>query len=336
MLLKLIKTGFVLAIIVLFLSLVWLAVGLSPPRNVSPEKVFFEVEKGMGISATAQALKERGLIRARLPLMISYRLFFYPQKIKAGEYAFSSALRPKEILEMMVKGRVYLHPVTVPEGLTGQEIAPLIAPLLSDGERGFESAFQDTASIRSIDPLAKNLEGYLFPETYSFARGISAKDATEAMISQFRSVFDETRKSRAKALGMDVREIVILASLVEKESATAEEKRLISAVFHNRLRSGMKLDCDPTIIYALKQEGKYTGNIRKKDMSLDSPYNTYLHAGLPPGPICNPGLEAIDAALSPVLEKYLYFVAKDDGSHHFSRTFAEHQNAVRRYQLRRR
>ena len=236
MLLKLIKTGFVLAIIFLFLGFVWLAIGLSPPRNFPSEKVFFEVEKGMGIGATAQALKERGLIRARLPFVISYRLFFYPQKIKAGEYAFSSPLRPKEILDTMVKGRVYLHAVTIPEGLTGQEIAPLLAPLLSNGESGFEAAFQDTAAIRLLDPLAKNQEGYLFPETYSFARGISGKDATEAMISQFRSVFDETRQSRAKVLGMAVREIIVLASLVEKESAVAEEKRLVSAVFHNRLR----------------------------------------------------------------------------------------------------
>jgi len=336
MLLKLIKTGLVLAIIFLFLGFVWLAIGLAPPRSLPSEKVIFEVEKGMGIGATAQALKEKGLIRARLPFVISYRLFFYPQKIKAGEYAFSSPLRPKEILNTMVKGRVYLHAVTIPEGLTGQEIAPLLAPLLSDGKSGFEAAFQDTAAIASLDPLAKNLEGYLFPETYSLARGISGRDATDAMISQFRSVFDETRQSRAKALGMTAREIVILASLVEKESAVAEEKRLISAVFHNRLRLGMKLDCDPTIIYALKQEGKYQDRLRKKDMSLDSPYNTYLHTGLPPGPICNPGLEAIDAALSPAPENFLYFVAKDDGSHYFSRTFAEHQNAVRRYQLGRR
>ncbi len=336
MLLKLIKAGFVLAVSSLFLGLVWLAIGLSPPRNFPSEKVFFEVEKGMGIGATAQALKEKGLIRARLPFVISYRLFFYPQKIKAGEYAFSSPLRPKEILDMMVKGKVYLHAVTIPEGLTGQEISPLVAPLLSDGQGGFEAAFKDTASIRSLAPLAKNLEGYLFPETYSFARGISGKDAVEAMISQFRSVFDQARLSRTKALGMALPEIVVLASLIEKESAVAEEKRLVSAVLHNRLRLGMKLDCDPTIIYALKQEGKYQGRLRKKDMSLDSPYNTYLHAGLPPGPICNPGLEAIDAALSPAAENYLYFVAKDDGSHYFSRTFAEHQNAVRRYQLGRR
>ena len=335
MLLKVIKTGFALAVIVLFLVLVWLAVGLYPPRNLPSEKAFFNVEKGMGIGAVARALKERGLIRARLPFVISYRLFFYPQKIKAGEYSFSSPLRPKEILDMMVKGKVFLHVVTIPEGLTGQEIEPLVSPLLSDGEEGFQAAFQDCAVISSVDREAKNLEGYLFPETYSFPKGISSKEVTETMVAEFMAVFDETRRSRARALEMTVGKIVILASLIEKEAAVPEEKRLVSAVFHNRLRLGMKLDCDPTIIYVLKKEGKYEGNLRKKDMSLDSPYNTYLYAGLPPGPICNPGREALEAALYPAPEDYLYFVAKNDGSHHFSRTFTEHQNAVRFYQKNR-
>jgi UPF0755 protein len=134
---------------------------------------------------------------------------------------------------------------------------------------------------------------------------------------------------------MSVRQIVILASLIEKESSVAEENRLVSSVFHNRLRIGMRLDCDPTIIYALKEKGLFDGNLTKKDMSLDSPYNTYRYPGLPPGPICNPGREAIEAALYPAEEPYLYFVSKNDGSHQFSRTFAEHQNAVRRYQKKR-
>lgn len=336
MLLKVIKTGFALAVIVLFLIPVWLAIELNPPRHLLKEKVFFDVEKGMGISSVARELKQKGLIRARLPFVVSYRLFFYPQKIKAGEYTFSSPLRPKDILDTMVKGKVYLHAVTIPEGLTAREIAPLVTPLLSDGEDGFQAAFEDTEAIASFDPAAKNLEGYLFPETYSFPKGISSKEATEAVIAQFRSAFDESREARARALRMTVRKIVTLASLIEKETSVPDEKRLVSAVFHNRLRLGMKLDCDPTIIYVLKQEGRYEGRLRKKDMSLDSPYNTYLHGGLPPGPICNPGREALEAALYPAPEDYLYFVSKNDGSHHFSRTFAEHQNAVRFYQKNRR
>jgi UPF0755 protein len=332
MLLKFIKTGLALAAIALLLSLAWLAAGFYSPRKLPAEKVFFEVERGTNINAVARELKDRGLIRARLPFVIGYRLFFHPQKIKAGEYAFSSPLRPKDILSLMVKGKVFLHAVTIPEGLTGREVMPLLLPLLSDGEEGFRVAFQETGALSLLDPEAETLEGYLYPETYLWARGIPAAEATGAMVSQFLSVFSESWRTRASTLGMSVRDVVILASLIEKETSIPEERNLVSAVFHNRLRLGMKLDCDPTIIYVLKQEGTYQGRLRKKDMSLDSLYNTYLHSGLPPGPICSPGREALEAALYPAADSYLYFVARNDGSHHFSRTFSEHQNAVRRYQ----
>jgi UPF0755 protein len=155
------------------------------------------------------------------------------------------------------------------------------------------------------------------------------------MVGQFRASFGEAWPARAEAIGLSIRQVVTLASLIEKETAVAEEKKLVSAVFHNRLRIGMKLDCDPTIIYALKQKGLFNGNLTKKDMSLDSPYNTYRHPGLPPGPICNPGRAALEAALYPAEEAYLYFVSRNDGTHHFSRTFAEHQNAVRLLQKKR-
>jgi UPF0755 protein len=152
------------------------------------------------------------------------------------------------------------------------------------------------------------------------------------MVGQFQRVFDGLWAARPPRLRLSVREAVILASLVEKETSIAEEKKLVSAVFHNRLRLGMKLDCDPTIIYALKRKGNYNGRLGKKDMTLDSPYNTYRYAGLPPGPICNPGREALQAALFPADEEFLYFVSRNDGTHHFSRTFREHLAAVRIYQ----
>jgi UPF0755 protein len=155
------------------------------------------------------------------------------------------------------------------------------------------------------------------------------------MISQFRKVFSETWLQRADAIGMTVREIVILASLIEKETSLPEERSLISGVFHNRLRIGMKLDCDPTIIYILKEEGRYDGRLRTKDLRLDTPYNTYLYGGLPPGPIANPGRDSLEAALYPAEVDYLYFVSKNDGSHHFSQSFREHQNAVNKYQKKR-
>ena len=156
----------------------------------------------------------------------------------------------------------------------------------------------------------------------------------DAMVDQFISVFDLEWRQRAKNLGFSIREIVILASLIEEETSHPEERTLVSATFHNRLRIGMKLDCDPTIIYALKQDNAYTGRLRYRDLKLDSPYNTYIYPGLPPGPICNPGRESLKAALYPADEDYLYFVSKNDGSHQFSRTFREHQNAVNIYQKR--
>jgi UPF0755 protein len=332
---KIIKTGFTFASLALLALIIWLAGSLYRLRAFDPGQIHIEIERGMGADTVARLLEDKGIIGSRFPFIVSYRLFFHPQKIKAGEYVLSSPLRAKEVLDILVKGRVYLHSVTIPEGLTSQEIAPLIAPLLSDGEAGFLASSRDPGPILSLDPDAPNLEGYLFPETYSFPKNIASVDAVQAMISQFRTVYDKAGAMRPNSLQMSVRQIVTLASLIEKETSVPEEKRLVSAVFHNRLRIGMKLDCDPTIIYALKQKGLFMGNLTKRDMALDSPYNTYLHAGLPPGPICNPGREALEAAVHPAPESYLYFVSRNDGRHHFSRTFAEHQDAVRRFQKRR-
>ncbi len=332
MLTRILKAGFALAVIAVFVLFIWLAVELQFPRKIAADSMIFEVPKGTGVSGVAEMLGRQGLIRSPLSFVIGYRLFFYPQMIKAGEYALASPIKAREILDILVRGKVLLHSVTVPEGLTALEIEPLVSPLLSNGEEGFAAAFRDIELIASLDPKAENLEGYLYPETYSFPKGITAEEAVKAMVDEFKAVFEEAWRTRTPILQTSPRQVVILASLVEKETSIPEEKRLVSAVFHNRLKIGMKLDCDPTIIYALKLKGAWEGRLRKKDLALDSPYNTYLYGGLPPGPICNPGKEALEAALHPAEEGYLYFVSKNDGSHHFSRTFAEHQNAVRRFQ----
>jgi UPF0755 protein len=329
---KILRAGIALAAVILLAGSVWLAVGLYLPQNLPAKDVIFEVGRGAGVSSIAGSLADKGLIRSQTAFLAGYRLFFYPQRIQAGEYSFSSPARAKEILDALVKGKVLLHAVTIPEGLTGQEIGPLIAPLLAEGAEGFAAVFHKTETIAGLDPKAASLEGYLFPETYSFPKGVPAEEAVGTMVGQFRRVFDGLWAARPPRLRLSIREAVILASLVEKETSIAEEKKLVSAVFHNRLRLGMKLDCDPTIIYALKLKGTYDGRLGKKDMTLDSPYNTYRYAGLPPGPICNPGREALRAALFPAEEQFLYFVSRNDGSHHFSRTFREHLSAVRQYQ----
>ncbi len=334
MFLRIVKASAFFSLLLLLAGIIWLARNLYEPRRIPAENVFVDVESGAGPKAVARDLKEKGLIRAEFPFLAAYELFFAPRKIKAGEYSFSSPIRAKDILTDLVEGKVYLHAVTIPEGLTAREIAPLLSPLLADGEEGFRAASSNPALVAAFDRKAWDLEGYLFPETYRFPRGISSEEAVRSMVGQFNLVFSASWQERAAALGLSLRHVVTLASLVEKETSIPVERPLISAVFHNRLRLRMKLDCDPTIIYALKLRGTFNGNLSKKDMALDSPYNTYLHAGLPPGPICNPGKGSLEAALFPSDEGYLYFVSRNDGSHYFSRTFAEHQAAVRRFQKR--
>ena len=310
----------------------WLSHEYRRPQAGLPANNLFEVDKGQGVKSIAASLQKKGLIRSRTAFVLAYKLYYQPESLKAGEYAFPSPVVMKDILEAMTKGKVYLHPITLPEGLTGTEVArEFEASGLVTAEE-FLEAFEDPDLVLVWDPQARNAEGYLFPETYYFSRKTTAREVVGRMIAQFQSVFTDVRHRRAQELGLTVRQVTTLASLIEKETSRPDEKNLVSAVFHNRLRIGMKLDCDPTIIYALKMAGTYEGRLRSRDLKLDSPYNTYLHAGLPPGPICNPGRASLEAALHPAPEDYLYFVSRNDGRHQFSRTFREHQLAVLKYQ----
>lgn len=330
--LKIVKRILFFSIILLLFFISWFtAEFISPPRSPSGSLIL-EIEKGTPARDIAQQLKEQQVLSKKWPFMVGYTLFFSSQSLKAGEYQFQVPLSPKEVLKKLTQGQVYLHPVTVPEGLTIQEMAPLFHSTLSVEPDEFLKAASNTQIISSIDSKAEDLEGYLYPETYHFPKGTSAKGIVAAMIAQFKETFTSSWQHRAQKIHMSVRETVTLASLVEKETAVPEEKPLVSAVFHNRLERGMKLDCDPTIIYALKKNNEFEGRLRSKDLELDSPYNTYVYGGLPPGPIANPGKESLKAALYPADVPYLYFVSKNDGSHHFSRTFKEHQRAVNKYQ----
>jgi UPF0755 protein len=323
---------FLLAANVLFFWLAaWFVFECRAPLVKPAEPKFFVVDKGLGMGATARRLEREGLIRRRETFLAAYFLFHHPRGPKAGEYRFAPPVRMGSLLEALVEGRVYLQPVTVPEGLTGMEIAELLEKKGVLEADDFLTAFNDPRPVSSWDPEAADLEGYLFPETYHLTKNSEAAEIAARMAGQFRLRFGAEWIGRAGEMGWTVREIVTLASLIEKETSRPEEREIVSAVFHNRLRIGMKLDCDPTIIYALKKEGTFDGDLKFKDMRLDSPYNTYLHRGLPPGPICNPGREAIRAALYPASEPFLYFVASRDGRHHFSRSYREHREAVRRF-----
>ncbi|MGA2532234.1 MAG: endolytic transglycosylase MltG [Candidatus Aminicenantales bacterium] len=334
MFLRTVKALLLAALLLLPALTGWLVKENSAPYQGPGSNVFFEVQKGRSVRSVIGNLGARSVIRSSLALTLAYRLFYSRQRLKAGEYEFTFPASGKDVLFKIFRGRIYLHPVTVPEGLTGDEIAGVLAAQAGVEPGPFRSAFRQTAPVAEWDARAVNLEGYLFPDTYLVPRNVTAGEFVDVMVGEFRKVFHEGWRKRAAELGLSVRDIVILASLIEKETGLPGERPLVSAVFHNRLRLGMKLDCDPTVIYGLKLEDKYSGRLLTRDLAFPSAYNTYIHSGLPPGPICNPGRQALDAALYPAPESYLYFVAQGDGSHHFSRSFAEHRQAVQRYQLK--
>lgn len=333
MFLKSIRAVLLAAVVLLAALTSWLVRELAAPAAAAsgPKAFFFEVDEGWSTRRVIASLKNEGIVRSAVALQIACRVYFPGERFKAGEYLFTPPLETKDALLRIFGGRIYLKPVTVPEGLTGREIADLLRPGDPDGAAAFRRAFLDTSLIADLDPRAKDLEGYLFPNTYNLPRKAPEADLVGAMVAEFRAVFDEGRRRRAAELGMTIRDVVTLASLIEEETALPDERPLVSAVFHNRLKIGMKLDCDPTIVYALKQEGRYTGRLLLRDLKFPSPYNTYLHAGLPPGPISNPGRSSLDAALAPAPEACLYFVARGDGSHRFSRTLGEHLDAVKKF-----
>ena len=332
MILKVIKPALIISAVIPLLLCAWFSFEFYGTSKAAPEKILVVVESGKGIQSIAQDLKEVGVIKKTWPFLLGFKLYFSPKSLKAGEYELSLPVSTKKILTILSEGKVFFHPVTIPEGLTRREIAQHLESLGIIEEEDFLEACSRTELLGSYDIEAENLEGYLFPETYHFSRGISAGTIITILVTQFKTVFTEEWRQRATEINMTPRKVVILASLIEKETSFPEERKLVSSVFHNRLRIRMKLDCDPTIIYAMKEQGTYTGRLLKRHLKLDSPYNTYLRRGLPPGPICNPGQAALEAALYPSDEKYIYFVSKNDGSHVFSRTFNEHQRAVRKYQ----
>ena len=309
----------------------WFVWESRPPSEAGSGLVIFEVAKGQSVRSVAESLKARGLIRKSAPFILLYKIFHEDENIKAGEFAVPAGRGTKETLEVLLRGKIYLHPVTVAEGLTAAETFDVFLAASFGTREEFEAGFKDTGEMALIDPTAADLEGYLFPETYRLPKGATAAEILSIMVAQFKDIFGPEARRRAAEIRMTPREAVILASLIEKETSLPEEKPLVSAVFHNRLRIGMKLECDPTVIYALKRDGAYRGYLRKRDLKLDSPYNTYMVGGLPPGPICNPGRASIEAALFPATADYIFFVADREGGHVFSRTLREHHNAVRAY-----
>jgi UPF0755 protein len=305
----------------------------APYKGYTDKEVFFAVDRGAAGTHIGRALAEKGIIEDARLFVAALRLRGETGALQAGEYRFAEPLSTLDVLDRLVEGDIYTFPITVPEGLTVVETAEHLAANGLGDARTLAAAFQDTSLIARIDPDAIDLEGYLFPTTYQFTRNPSPAEVADTMISQFDKVFDAAKREKSEELGLSLREVVTLASVIEKETGNAEERPMIGSVVWNRLKRGIPLAMDSTIIYALKLQGTYDGNLRRVDLETAHPYNTYLVAGIPPGPIASPGEASLDAVLEPADTRYLYFVSRNDGSHHFSTTYQEHTNAVRKYQV---
>ncbi|RLB35311.1 MAG: endolytic transglycosylase MltG [Deltaproteobacteria bacterium] len=328
------RKTFVLSIIgVFFIVVVFLGLGLFliSPAKKGAEKETFVVRKGMALREVATGLEKRELIRSKEFFLLWARFKGYGKHIKAGEYSLGAYMSPVEILEKLHRGIIITHPVTIPEGYTIAQIAQLLDDKGVVKKEVFLSLARDPAVLKRYGIPGPSLEGYLYPDTYRFGSGVSAEVVVDTMVRRFFQVV-RPLKARMSELGLSMKQVITLASIVEKETSRPEERPTIASVFLNRLKRGMRLESDPTVIYGIKN---FNGNLTRKDLARKTPYNTYAIRGLPPGPIANPGLESIRAVVYPAKTDYLYFVSKNDGSHHFSRTLAEHNRAVQIYQKRR-
>ncbi len=302
---------------------------LNQPIGESSQARIIEIPKGLSFHQIAEHLQSENLIAHEWFFSGVARLKGEDRKIIPGEYELHAGMRPTEILSKLVEGRIYYHTVTIPEGFTIEQIANLLAAKELTDRAAFLRLTRDPNLIRSLKLHVSSLEGYLFPDTYFFSRPTLPDVIIRTLVRRFWEVFSPALQARTRDLDMTIQEVLTLASVIEKETGLSQERPLVSGVFHNRLRKNIPLQSDPTVIYALKD---FDGNIRKEDLLVESPYNTYLVAGLPPGPIANPGEEAIRAALFPTPTDFVYFVSRNDGSHEFSSTLAEHNHAVEKYQ----
>ena len=299
---------------------------LATPYQGFAGETFVDLPHGTSTSAMADLLVQAGVIRGRGDFLLA-RLVSQRRVLQAGEYRFNHPATPFEVVSRIARGDIFFYELVVPEGKNMFDIAAATEQLGLFQASQFLAAARDPHLIRDLDPQAPTLEGYLFPDTYKLRRHTTPEDLCRIMTGKFREAW------RSLGRNEDVHRTITMASLVEKESKLPAERPKIAAVFENRLRIGMKLDCDPTTIYAAQLEGRYRGVIHRSDLDSGNPYNTYRHVGLPPGPIANPGLAAVRAVDAAERSDSLYFVARPDGSgsHEFSSTIAAHENAVERY-----
>ncbi|MEW6455668.1 MAG: endolytic transglycosylase MltG [Acidobacteriota bacterium] len=312
--------------------IVYLVLIFNVPYGERGKEILIEIEKGKGLREIAGKFEENKLIRNSYEFILAYKLFFLRKTIKAGEYKFILPQSLRNVLEKVIRGEVFLRTITVREGMNVYEVSEnLRSNMILKNKEEFIKETENPSYINDLVENALNLEGFLYPDTYLFPKNESPEKVVSTMTERFKSIFNEDLRSRAQEIKMSIKDIIILASLIEKETSLKYEKPLISSVFHKRLKIGIPLQCDPTVIYAYRKKGILKEILSRDDLKINSPYNTYIHRGLPPTPICSPGKDSIEAALYPANTNFLYFVSKGDGSHYFSKNISEHNKAVKKF-----
>jgi UPF0755 protein len=306
---------------------------IDPYRGYSEQEVFVDIPQGSSTGTIGDRLVAAGVVRDARTFQAALWISGRSRSLRAGEYRFDAPMHALDVIDKIARGDVYRRRLTFREGLTITEMAQVFEERGFGSAGEFRQAAENAALIHDLDPAARDLEGYLFPETYALPRGTTATAVVAQMVDAFKNALTPEIRSNASAAGLSIRQLVTLASLVEKETGTAAERPLVAAVYANRLKIGMGMQADPTVIYALQKAGRYDGNLRRDDLQFDSPYNTYRYAGLPPGPIAAPGKASLEAAAKPADVNYLYFVSKNDGSHVFAATLDEHNKNVYTWQI---
>ena len=304
-----------------------------PYRGYGGAEVFVDIAPGTSTAGIGRQLVDAGVVADQRTFRIALWRSGRDRLLQAGEYRFTNPASALDVIDVLARGQVVLRTVTFAEGLTRWEMAEVFGRSEFGVTEEFLAASERADLITDLDPEATDLEGYLFPETYALPRGANADDLVEAMLEQFRRTFDDVLLATAAEREMTVRQVVTLASLIQRETGLDDERPIVSAVYNNRLARRMPLQCDPTVIYALQLAGLYDGNLTRDNLTYDSPYNTYVYPGLPPGPIAAPGAADLRAAVEPADVSYVYFVSRNDGSHVFADTLREHNRNVREYQV---
>jgi UPF0755 protein len=310
-----------------------------PFKGYEAAEQFVEITPRTSSRAIGEILVSAGVLRNQATFRAALWRTGAARELKAGTYRFDTPMTATDVVRKIARGDVWVLRITFPEGLNLGEMARIFEDQGLGTAKAFTGAARDPQSIANVDPAARDLEGYLFPETYSLApvqgqpTKVSAPRLVHLMVARFEQLFTPEMQQAAEAHGLTTREAVTLASIVEKETAAPSERPIVAAVFLNRLRIGMGLQSDPTVIYALERAGSYNGNLTREGLAFDSPYNTYRYRGLPPGPIASPGLASLKAVVAPADVDYLYFVSRNDGTHVFARTLEEHNANVQKFQV---